>query len=216
MPAPLAIRGVKRRTGHSRLPQGGKQSHGQPARAPPKCWGGQEETVDVPASPRGGQAAACRGIFTFPTSREVMPAPLAVGGVKRRTSHSRLPQGGQQSRGQPARAPPQTLGGSRGDRGRAPPPPGGVKWRPAGASSPSPQLHHPRILFRQPGVTSTRTCSSGIKFSLMEAATRQHRNKTAGKPRRSKTTRHRVPMGVLGLSGAARHQAAAQQRLHPS
>ena len=73
-----------------------------------------------PGAARGGCASACRGgmrgVFTFPTSREVMPAPLAVGGVKRRTDHSRLPQGGQQSRGQPARAHPQMLGGSRGDR----------------------------------------------------------------------------------------------------
>jgi hypothetical protein len=97
------------------------------------------------------------------------------------------------------------------------PPPGGVKRRPAGASSPSPRLHHPGILFRQPGVTSTRTCSSGSKFSLIEAATRQHRYKTAGEPRRSKTARHRVPMGVLDAerSGTTPGSGPAP-RLHPS
>ena len=93
----------------------------------------------------------------------------------------------------------------------------GVKRRPAGASSPSPQLHHPGILFRQPGVTSTRTCSSGSKFSLMEAAMRQHRYKTAGEPRRSKTARHCVPMGVLDAerSGTTPGSGPAP-RLHPS
>jgi hypothetical protein len=122
---------------------GGKAAAPPRARPPaPRGGGGQEETADVSAPPSRGQAAACWGVFTFPTAREVMPAPRAIGGVKRRTCHARLPpQGGRQNRGLPARAPPRTSGGSRGDRGHARPPPpppggppppaamGGVKWR---------------------------------------------------------------------------------------
>jgi hypothetical protein len=37
-------------------------------RTHPHCGVGQEETESLPASPPGGQAATCRGVFTFPTT----------------------------------------------------------------------------------------------------------------------------------------------------
>jgi len=100
--------------------------------------------------------------------------PGRRGGQEEDRSFPPPPRGTAKPRPTGAHTPP-NAGGVKRRPGTCPPPPGGVKRRPAGASSPSPRLHHPGILFRQPGVTSTCTCSSGSKFSLMEAATQQDR-----------------------------------------
>jgi len=91
-------------------------------------------------------------------------------------------------------------------------PPGGVKQRPAGAASHSPRLHHPGIQFNQPAMKSPRIYRSGGKFSLMEAATRQHPYKTASKPRQ----RLQLSLPPGGTGGELRHElcstAAATSR----
>jgi hypothetical protein len=162
-------------------------------------------------------AAACGASSSSPhRERSCLPPRLSGGGSRGGLVIPASPMGDSKAAANQRAHPPKRWGVKRRP-GMCPPPPRGVKRRPSGPSSPSPRLHHPGILFRQPGVTSTRTCSSGRKFSLMEAASRQHRYKTASEPRRSKTACHRVPMGVLDAerSGTTPGSGPAL-RLHPS
>ena len=136
----------------------------------------------MPASPPGRSSGDHGRVFTFPTSSKAEPASPQGGSQEEDRSFPPPPRGTAKPQPTGARTPPNAGGVKRRPR-TCPPPTGGIKRRPTGASSPSPRLHHPGILFRQPGVTSPRIYSSRNRFSLMELVTRQHRYKTAGKPK---------------------------------
>jgi len=127
---------------------------------PPPGGGPRRANKPPPRRPAGASSPSPQRERSSPP-----PGQPAIGGTRGVPVTPASPDGGRQSRGQPARAPPRTPGGSRGDRTCPPPPRGGAKRRPAGASSPSPQRD---------------------KFSLMEAAQRPRRYQTAGEPTRTK------------------------------
>ncbi len=68
--------------------RGGRPSHGQPARAPPGRWGGSRGDRGRARLPPGAQAAACRGVFTFPTTSSPRDSTPSAGVTSPRTYSS--------------------------------------------------------------------------------------------------------------------------------
>jgi len=208
MPAPRAVGGQEEDRSRPPPPTRGRQSRGQPARAPPRTSGGSRgDRVHARPPPGGGQAAACRGVFTFPTTRAAEPAPTrgrpaagaqapaaaACRGVftfpatrevipaPRPTGH----RGYKRSTGH-ARLPLRGGGKAAANRRARPPGRRGVKRRPRTCPPPPP----PGGAKRRPAGASSPSPQRD-RFSLMEAAQRQRRYQTAGEPSRTKTALRR-------------------------
>ena len=165
----------------------------------------------MPASPRGGQAAACRGVFTFPTSREVMLAPpQTLGGSRGGPVIPASPKGDSKAAAIRRAHPPKRWGGQEETADVPTSPRGG-------------QAAACRGVFTFPTTSSPRNSipSAGRDINPHLQQRKQVQPNGGGNAatplqdrRQTETEQDRPPLRPHGgpRRGAAPHQAAAQHR----